>query len=298
MIYTVTLNPALDYVMQVTDLKTGETNRSETEEIQFGGKGINVSVMLSCLGQQTVALGFVAGFTGDLLETLVQATGVDTDFIRLPAGQTRINVKLKEKQETEINAGGPHIAPASFESLCEKLRCLQDGDTLVLAGSIPKSLPQNAYQTLIDCVKNKAVRLVVDATGDMLLSTLCYHPFLIKPNFAELQELWGRPLFTTADIEQAASFLQQKGAKNVLVSLGGDGALLLDETGTTHRVSAPKGRVKNSVGAGDSMVAGFLTGVKDGYENGLKWGVAAGSATAFRCGLATGADVKRLLQQL
>lgn len=298
MIYTVTLNPALDYVMQVTDLKTGETNRSETEEIQFGGKGINVSVMLSCLGQPTVALGFIAGFTGKQLETLVKATGVLTDFICLPAGQTRINVKLKGNEETEINAGGSDVDPASLEKLCKILGQLQDGDTLVLAGSIPKSLPQNTYQKVIECVKEKDVRLVVDATGEALLCTLPYRPFLIKPNLAELTELWGRPLSNEEEIEKAALFLQRKGAQNVLISLGGDGAVLLDQTGKTHCLSALAGEVKNAVGAGDSMVAGFLTGVKDGYENGLKWGVAAGSATAFRCGLATGDDVKRLVQQL
>jgi 1-phosphofructokinase len=298
MIYTVTLNPALDYVMQVPKMKTGETNRSKTEEIQFGGKGINVSVMLHRLGQPTVALGFIAGFTGDKLESLVQKTGVKTDFIRLTAGETRINVKIKGETETEINAGGPPIDANSFKTLCEKLQILQDGDTLVLAGSIPTSLPANTYQTLIECIEHKNIRLVVDATGDALLSTLSYHPFLVKPNRAELEQLRGYALSTMDEIWEAAAYLQQKGAKNVLVSLGGDGAALLDETGKKHILPAPKGRVKNSVGAGDSMVAGFLTGVKDGYAIALKWGVAAGSATAFCDGLAIGDDVKRLVQQL
>ncbi len=298
MIYTVTLNPALDYVMQTPKLNIGETNRSEKEDIQFGGKGINVSVMLSRLGQPTVALGFVAGFTGDKLETLVQKTGVKTDFIRLPSGETRINVKIKGEQETEINAGGPLIDRDSLKLLCEKLQSLQDGDTLVLAGSIPKSLPENIYAQLIDRVKEKDIRLVIDATGNALLSTLPYCPFLIKPNRAELEELCGYSLTTAEEIGKAALCLQQKGAKNVLVSLGGDGALLLTQTGETYILSAPEGTVKNAVGAGDSMVAGFLTGIQDGYETALKWGVAAGSATAFSLELAIFEEIQKTKESL
>lgn len=300
MIYTVTFNPALDYVVRMDALTPGEVNRTAQEEIYFGGKGINVSTVLHELGEASIALGFTAGFTGEALASGVQHLGVQTDFIHLPAGNTRINVKIKAQQETEINAGGPPIPKEAFEALLQKLDCLQKGDVLCLSGSIPKSLQQNTYEVLLEHLAGRDIRFVVDATGDLLLNVLKYHPFLIKPNHHELGEMLGRTLQNDADIENGARELQKRGARNVLVSMAGEGALLLTETGEAHRIGAIKGTVRNSVGAGDSMVAGFIAGYlqKQDYLYALQLGSACGSATAFSDGLCKKETIYALLAQI
>lgn len=300
MIYTVTFNPALDYVVRMDALTPGEVNRTAQEEIYFGGKGINVSTVLHELGEASIALGFTAGFTGEALASGVQHLGVQTDFIQLPAGNTRINVKIKAQQETEINAGGPPIPKEAFEALLQKLDRLQKGDVLCLSGSIPKSLQQNTYEVLLEHLAGRDIRFVVDATGDLLLNVLKYHPFLIKPNHHELGEMLGRTLQSDADIENGARELQKRGARNVLVSMAGEGALLLTETGEAHRIGALKGTVRNSVGAGDSMVAGFIAGYlqKQDYLYALQLGSACGSATAFSDGLCKKETIYALLAQI
>ena len=299
MIYTVTFNPALDYVVRLSDLEPGGVNRTDSEDIQLGGKGINVSCVLGQLGFKSVALGFVAGFTGDAVETGLARRGVTTDFIHLPDGLTRINVKIKASTETEINGRGPAIPADALEELFRKLDVLDAGDLLVLAGSIPASLPSDVYQRILERLSPKGVLCAVDATGDLLVKVLPYRPFLIKPNNHELGEIFGRTLSTDAEIAECARLLQHKGARNVLVSMAGDGALLLDETGAVHRLAAFQGRVKNSVGAGDSMVAGFLAGwlEKEDYAWALRLGSACGSATAFSDGLATRAEIDALLRR-
>jgi len=298
MIYTVTFNPALDYVVHLDHLDLGETNRSRQEELYFGGKGVNVSSILRELEVENTALGFVAGFTGNALEESLKAQGIHTDFIHLKAGLTRINVKLKAGKETEINAQGPVIEREALDALFEKLARLQQGDTLVLAGSVPSSLPSDIYEKILDKLKDTGVRTVVDATGQLLLNVLKYHPFLVKPNHRELEEIVGRTLLNVQDIEQAALELQKRGAVNVLVSRGKEGALLLDETGAVHQAAAVGGKPVNTVGAGDSMVAGFLAGVNQGYRYALKLGSAAGGATACRPGLAGKEDILKLLQTI
>ena len=298
MIYTLTFNPAIDYIMRIDQLQWGETNRSREEEIQFGGKGINVSTILANLGLDTVALGFIAGFTGEALDTAVTERGIRTDFIRLAAGNTRINVKLKSDAETEINAQGPAITDEDIAKLYEKLEQIDAGDTLVLAGSVPNTLPQNMYEDILSHLDGRGIRFVVDATGKLLTNVLKYHPFLIKPNRAELEEICGYRLDTDEKITEAAKELQKKGAVNVLVSLGKDGALLVDEYGKTHRKPALRGKVVNTVGSGDSMVAGFIAGAERDYEYALTLGSAAGNATAFASGLATKEEIMALCQKL
>lgn len=300
MIYTVTFNPAIDYVVRVEEFSLGQVNRSSREEIQFGGKGINVSVMLKHLGTDSCALGFLAGFTGKAIEDDLHRMGIRTDFIHLSQGMTRINVKLKAKEETEINGQGPEISQADFQKLLEQVALLQPEDTLVLAGSIPQSLPDDVYERIIQSLAGKDIQVVVDATRDLLCHVLKYRPFLIKPNHIELGEIFDRTLHTDEEIRECASLLQQRGARNVLVSMAGDGAILLDETGAFHKIAAPKGKVKNSVGAGDSMVAGFLAGYLQSrdYETALRTGAAAGSATAFSEGLAQRDEVQALLDRM
>lgn len=300
MIYTVTFNPAIDYVVRVEEFSLGQVNRSNREEIQFGGKGINVSVMLNHLGTDSCALGFLAGFTGKAIEDDLHRMGIHTDFIHLSQGMTRINVKLKAKEETEINGQGPGISQADFQKLLEQVALLRPGDTLVLAGSIPQSLPDDVYERIIQSLAGKDIQVVVDATRDLLCHVLKYQPFLIKPNHIELGEIFDRTLHTDEEIRECASLLQQRGARNVLVSMAGDGAILLDETGAFHKIAAPKGKVKNSVGAGDSMVAGFLAGYLQSrdYETALRTGAAAGSATAFSEGLAQRDEVQALLDRM
>lgn len=296
MIFTVTFNPAIDYVMQVGDIEFGITNRSKTEEIHFGGKGINVSQVLSELGEETTALGFTAGFTGEALEKAVNKKGITADFIRLKKGNTRINVKLKGATETEINAAGPHIESDELKILFEKLGNTKSGDTLVLAGSVPKSLPANIYEQIAEAVKGKNIRLVVDATGELLLKALKYNPFLIKPNRQELEEIMGESLETEEKLITAANFLRQNGARNVLISLGSEGAMLLAENGEIYRQTAFKVKAINTVGSGDSMIAGFLAGYKKGYEYALKLGAAAGAATAALPALATKEKIEQILK--
>ena len=301
MIYTVTFNPAIDYVVRLdAPLEVGEVNRARGEDCVLGGKGVNVSGVLAELGCKSIALGFVAGETGAWLERGLAKQGIATDFIHLPEGMTRINVKIKAGQETELNGAGPNIPESAMQQLEAKLDALQEGDILILAGSIPASLAQDTYERLLARLQGKGVRAVVDATRDLLVNVLKYRPFLVKPNNHELGEIVGRRLTTDAEIVAAAAVLQSKGARNVLVSMAGDGALLLDEKGCTHRIGCPKGQVVNSVGAGDSMVAGFVAGyLQSGdYNAALRLGTACGSATAFSLGLAKKADIDALLKEL
>lgn len=296
MVYTVTFNPAVDYVVHTDEISVGGVNRAKSEKIYFGGKGINVSMVLSELGVKSKALGFVAGFTGDAIEKGVAEKGIETDFVHLDNGFSRINVKIKSEKETELNGQGPKIDGKALDELFEKLDKLSDGDTIVLAGSIPDSMPADIYEKILERLQNKNVKAVVDATKDLLMNVLKYKPFLIKPNNHELGEMFGVTLKTNAEIAEYAQKLKDMGARNVLVSMAGDGALLLDENGKTHVCGVCKGTVKNSVGAGDSMVAGFIAGSENGdYEYALKLGTAAGGATAFSDGLAEKALIDELL---
>ena len=299
MVYTVTFNPAIDYVVHTGEMKLGATNRSEREEMYFGGKGINVSIVLRELGIASKALGFTAGFTGEAIEKGLADMGIDTDFVRLDNGNSRINVKIKAAEETELNGQGPDIDDKAIKALFEKLDTLSDGDTLILAGSIPSSLPSDIYEQILAKLSEKKIKVVVDATKDLLLNVLKYKPFLVKPNNHELGEMFGAELKSDADIEKYARKLQEMGAVNVLISMAGDGAMLIDEQGKMHRCGVCKGKVKNSVGAGDSMVAGFTAGsLKGDYEYALKLGTAAGGATAFSDGLATKEKIAELLETL
>lgn len=297
MIYTVTFNPSLDYVIQTEKLTPGEINRTTGEHIYPGGKGNNVSVMLSNLGRKSRALGFVAGFTGDALEQMLNGCGCDTDFIRLGQGFTRINVKINDGQETEINGQGPSITEEALEELYGRLDRLEADDFLVLAGSIPDTMPPDIYEKIMARLYGRGIHIAVDATKELLLNVLKYHPFLIKPNNHELGEMFGTVLETEEEMIRHAGMLQEKGARNVLVSMAGDGAILVTEGKTICRSQPPKGEVKNSVGAGDSMVAGFLTGwLNTGiYEKAFKLGIAAGSATAFTSWLAGKEEIVELL---
>lgn len=299
MIYTVTFNPAIDYIVHTGTMQVGQVNRSQGEELYFGGKGINVSFVLHELGLPSKALGFVAGFTGAAIEAGIQEQGIATDFVHLDSGFSRINVKIKSGEETELNGQGPNISEAAVAELFEKLNQLQDGDVLILAGSIPNTMPADSYEKILAHLSDKKIKVVVDATKDLLLKVLPYHPFLIKPNNHELGELFGVTLHSIEEIATYAKKLQEMGAQNVLISMAGDGALLIDETGKQHVCGVCKGTVKNSVGAGDSMVAGFVAGSMHGdYEAALKLGTAAGGATAFSEGLAQRAEIERLLQKL
>ena len=299
MVYTVTFNPAIDYVVHIKDIHLGETNHSDSEKIYFGGKGINVSVVLKELGVNSKALGFTAGFTGEAIENGLADLGIDTDFVRLKTGNSRINVKLKSAEETEINGQGPHIDDESETLLFQKLDALTDGDTLILAGSIPSSLPTDIYEKILERLKGKKIRVIVDATKDLLLNVLKFKPFLVKPNNHELGDMFGVTLKTDEEIEKYARKLQDMGAVNVLISMAGDGSMLIDETGKMHRAGVCKGKVKTSVGAGDSMVAGFTAGIQRvDYEYALKLATAAGGATAFSDGLATKDKITELFNTL
>ncbi len=299
MIYTVTFNPAIDHVVHIDDVALGSVNRSVREEMYFGGKGINVSAVLRELGVSSRALGFTAGFTGEAIEKGVEAMGIDADFVRLRSGSSRINVKIKSSQETEINAQGPHIDDEALNTLFAKLDKLTDGDILILAGSIPNSLPSDIYERILERLLGKNIKAVVDATNKLLMNVLKYKPFLVKPNNFELGEMFGVTLDTIEDIELYACKLRDMGAENVLVSMAAEGALLADEKGETHFCKACSGTVKNSVGAGDSMVAGFVAGaLKGDLEYALKLGTAAGGATAFSEGLATKEKIEELMAQL
>lgn len=299
MVYTVTFNPAIDYVIHIGEMRLGATNRSSREEMYFGGKGINVSIVLRELGVISKALGFTAGFTGEAIEKGLADMGIDTDFVHLEKGNSRINVKIKSGEETEVNGQGPDIDDKAMAVLFEKLESLADNDILILAGSIPSSLPSDIYERILERISGKNIRVVVDATKDLLLNVLKYKPYLVKPNNHELGEMFGINLETDQEIETYARKLQDMGAVNVLVSMAGNGAILMDEFGKVHRCGVCRGTVKNSVGAGDSMVAGFTAGaLKGDYEYALKLGTAAGGATAFSDGLATREKISELLKTL
>ncbi len=300
MIYTVTFNPALDYVVRVDHFALGAVNRTEQESIYYGGKGLNVSAVLSTLGYGNTALGFVAGFTGDEIERGVKGLGFQSDFIRVEKGLSRINVKLRSQEETEINGMGPEITGEDVKQLFEKLDRLTAGDVLVLSGSIPKSIDDDIYERIMESLDGRGVRIVVDATKDLLINVLPYHPFLIKPNNHELGEMFGVTLHGPEEIIDYGKRLQEKGAKNVLISMAGDGAILITEEEEVFRMGVPKGRVKNSVGAGDSMVAGFMAGYLENgsFQHALRLGSAAGSASAFSEGLAGREDIMRLYEEL
>lgn len=299
MIYTVTFNPSLDYVIQTEHLRMGEINRTTSEAVYPGGKGNNVSVVLANLGVKSKTLGFVAGFTGEELEKRLKESGCVTEFIHLKEGMTRINVKIHSDTESEINGQGPAIPEEAVEALFEKVDRLQREDILVLAGSIPGVLSEEIYEKIMERLAGRGIKIVVDAAGNLLLNALKYHPFLIKPNQCELGELFGVTLSKETEIIAYAGRLQKMGAVNVLVSMAENGAILLTEDGTVYKKTPPEGTVVNSVGAGDSMVAGFLAGylnTKD-YEKALQLGIAAGSATAFLPWLAGKEEIVRHLQQ-
>ena len=300
MIYTVTFNPCLDYVMHTGKINIGETNRSSLEEIYVGGKGINVSVILGELGVESTALGFTAGFTGEEIVRSLDEKGIKTDFVTLEEGSSRINVKLKGEEETEINGKGPDISKEKLSEFLAKIENIKDGDTLILAGSIPGSLPDTSYSDIMSRLSGKEVNIVVDASGKLLVNVLKYKPFLIKPNTFELSEIFGVKPKNDQEITELAKKLQQMGARNVIVSMARDGALLLDETGKVQRVKASDGKTINSVGAGDSMVAGFVAGMKlkNDYAYALKLGSACGAATAFSKELATREEIQKVLKTL
>ena len=300
MIYTVTFNPSLDYIVSVPGFELGKTNRTESEQLLPGGKGINVSILLNHIGIESTALGFCAGFTGEEIKRQLQVQGIHTDFIQMENGCARINLKLQNVEGTEINGMGPAISDEKTKELLERLDVLKEGDVLVLAGSIPASMPDDMYRNIAARMEGKKILLAVDATKDLLVNVLEYHPFVIKPNNHELGEMFGVVLKTDDEIVEYAKKLQVMGARNVLISMAGDGAILITETGEVHKIGVPKGTVVNSVGAGDSMVAGFTASyLKDhDYMEALKRGTATGSATAFSEGLATADKVEELYKQL
>lgn len=300
MIYTITFNPALDYIVRVNYLKLGEVNRTDFEEVYAGGKGINVSIVLNNLGIDNMALGYIAGFTGDEIERRVRGFGCKTDFIKLENGMSRINIKLKSREESEINGQGPEINDNNLTKLYEKLDSIKEGDILVLAGSIPNTLPKNIYEEIMERLSGKGIKFVVDATGDLLLRVIKYKPFLIKPNHHELGELFNTKLNNEEEIIEHAKKLKDMGARNVLISMAGDGAIFINEDGEVKKSNVPKGQLINSVGAGDSMVAGFIAGYlnSNSLDEAFKMGVATGSASAFSEGLAIKEKVYELLKQL
>lgn len=300
MINTITLNPSLDYIVKVDSFKVDALNRSLEEQVYAGGKGINVSIVLKNLGVENTALGYIAGFTGEEISRQVKEHGVNCDFIKLKNGLSRINVKLKSDGETEINGSGPEITEADLQNLYEKLNSLTKGDYLILSGSIPNSVPDDIYENIMKSLLDKGIEFVVDATKDLLLKVLKYKPFLIKPNHHELAEMFNVELKSDEDIITYGKKLQEMGAKNVLISMAGDGAILLPENGEPIKREVPKGKLKNSVGAGDSMVAGFLCGYlkNKNIDEAFKMGIATGSASAFSEELATKEQVEELLLQM
>lgn len=300
MVYTVTLNPALDYVVRVNHFTAGAVNRTVEEHIFYGGKGINVSALLANLGYASTALGFVAGFTGDQIERGVKSLGFSSDFIRVKKGMSRINVKLKSDEESEINGMGPEITHEDAEELFKKLDKLTKGDVLVLSGSIPTVMDSRIYEAILAKLEGRGILTAVDAEKELLLNVLKYRPFLIKPNNVELGDIFGVVLKDSSEVEQYARRLKDMGARNVLVSMAGDGSLLVAEDKKVYRMGAAKGVVKNSVGAGDSMVAGFLAGYLENkdYAHALRLGTAAGGATAFSDGIGTREEIMELYSQL
>lgn len=300
MIYTVTFNPSLDYIVSVDDFKLGLTNRTTSELMLPGGKGINVSTVLGNLGIENTALGFIAGFTGAEIVRRVEEMGVKSDFIQIEKGNSRINLKLKSIDGTEINGCGPDIHEQAVRQLMEKLDVLGEGDVLILAGSIPSSMSDDIYKIILERLSGRNVKTVVDATKDLLVNVLAYHPFLVKPNNHELGEIFDVTLKTRDEVVPYAKKLQEMGAVNVLVSMAGEGAVLVAEDGSVHMASAPKGKLINGVGAGDSMVAGFIAGwmEKQDYQHAFRMGVSAGSASAFSEFLATRPEIEAVYQQL
>lgn len=300
MIYTVTFNPSLDYIVSIDNFKLGKTNRTITELMLPGGKGLNVSTVLYNLGIENTALGFTAGFVGEELKRLAKETGYSCDFIDIKEGVSRINVKMKDFDGTEINGMGPVIDEGALNALMKKLDMLKNGDVLVLAGSIPSSMPSDIYSRILEALNGRRIRFVVDATKNLLLNVLQFRPFLIKPNNHELGEIFGVTLVSKDDVVPYAKKLQEMGAVNVLVSMAGEGAVFVDETGKVHQLDAPKGILVNAVGAGDSMVAGFLAGWEEqrNYEHAFKMAVAAGSASAFSELLATKDEIRTLYETL
>lgn len=300
MIYTVTFNPALDYIMRFDGLSLGRVCRSRSEDIFIGGKGINVSLVLKELSVDSTALGFTAGFTGKIIAEELRSRGVKTDFVGLSGGFSRINVKLKAEDETDLNAHGPYIDSSDIDAFFKKLEIVKDGDILVLSGSVPESMPDDIYGEIMADLSGREVKFIADTTGKKLLNVLKYRPFLIKPNNFELEELFGEKIENRKNVEYYARKLKEMGAQNVLVSLAGDGALLIDADGNCHIIGAAKGKVLNSVGAGDSMVAGFIAGYLEtgDYAYALKLGTAAGGATAFSDWLARREDILKLAESL
>ena len=294
MIYTVTFNPSLDYIVSVNDFQLGLTNRTDSELILPGGKGINVSTILMNLGIDSTAFGFAAGFTGEEIIREVEAMGIRSDFIKIDSGISRINLKLKNIDGTEINGSGPEISEEKIEELLRKLDILGEGDILVLAGSIPASMPADMYSTIMERLQHKNVTFIVDATKDLLINVLKYKPFLIKPNNHELGELFDVKLTTREEVIPYGKKLQKQGARNVLISMAGEGAVLVAEDGSVYEAPAPKGTLVNAVGAGDSMVAGFTAGwiEKKDYRHAFYMGVSAGSASAFSENLATKEEIE------
>lgn len=300
MIYTVTFNPSLDYIISINNFELGKTNRTTAEQMLAGGKGINVSTVLKNLGVSNVALGFVAGFTGREIERMAKESGIICNFITLEEGCSRINVKMKDFDGTEVNGMGPVIHEKAVEQLKNQLRTLRQGDTLVLAGSIPSCMSDSIYRDIMSELKDKGIDFVVDATKDLLLNVLEFHPFLIKPNNHELGEIFGVELANRESVVPYAKKLQEMGARNVLVSMAGQGAVLLDENQNIYELPAPKGTLVNAVGAGDSMVAGFIAGwtEKRDFYHAFKMGVSAGSASAFSKNLATKEEVQRVFETM
>lgn len=298
MIYTVTFNPSLDYIVSVDDFKLGLVNRTTDEIIYPGGKGINVSIVLSNLGFDSTALGFLAGFTGTEIRRLAEEKGIQSDFIEVNEGFSRINMKLRSNEESEINGQGPRISEGDIKKLYQKLDTLQDGDVLVLAGSIPSVMPESMYMDIMKYLEKKNLKIAVDATKDLLMNVLRYHPFVIKPNNHELGEIFGVEIKTKQEVITYAKKLREMGAVNVIVSMAGDGAVFVGEDGSVFESDAPKGKVVNSVGAGDSMVAGFLAGyLQTGkYSEAFKMGVCTGSASAFSEELATRQEVEAIMK--
>lgn len=297
MIYTVTVNPSLDYVVEVNSFELGMTNRTISEKIVPGGKGINVSVVLRNLGYTSTALGFAAGFTGEELVRRLEEKGICQEFIPIRNGFTRINLKLKSVDGTEINGQGPEISEEDLMKLIHRLEKLEAGDILFLAGSIPGTMPRDLYKRIMEMLSDKGILIVVDATKELLTNVLPYHPFLIKPNNHELGEIFGVKLTARQDVIPYGRKLQEMGARNVLISMAGEGSVLVAEDGTVVSHEAPKGKLINGVGAGDSMVAGFVAGwlMKQDYEFAYKMGAAAGSASAFSEELATKEEIRDVL---
>ena len=300
MIYTVTLNPSLDYIAECKDFTLGATNRTSSEIIYPGGKGINVSIVLSNLGDKTTALGFLAGFTGEHIDSLIKDMGISSRMIRLDEGMSRINLKLKSKEETELNGMGPNISIIDIARLYQKLESITEDDILVLAGSIPPSVSEGLYSDIMERLKEKKIKIVVDATKDLLMNVLDKKPFLIKPNIHELGELFNVKLDSADETLPYALKLKEMGAVNVIISMGKDGAMMVDEYGNSYTMNSPEGKLVNSVGAGDSLVAGFLHKYLEtgNYEEAFRYGVCTGSASAFSSALATKEEVEKLYREI